>query len=160
MLLTLLKENAKFIVTYGRPMKLKQISLLNRISKRYPNRLIIKGRIPYEQLTRIYSITWALLFPSIYEEPLPYTIIEAMLTKTIPIAFKVGGIYEIIKGTPAENLLVEPGDIYGLHRKVEEMLALSKEELSSIGKRLREHILRKFDNTAIFNKVLQIFKYA
>ncbi|MEM3941927.1 MAG: glycosyltransferase, partial [Candidatus Bathyarchaeia archaeon] len=41
-------------------------------------------------------------------EPLPYTIMEALLTGTLPVASKVGGVPEIVEKTCAEDFLIPP----------------------------------------------------
>jgi len=102
------------------------------------------GNVRYEELFRLHSNVIALIFPSIWEEPLPYAVIESMLCGTIPIASRVGGIPEIVEGTYAENMLFKPGDASGLVEKIDELLLLSKEELIDIGTSLRQSTLRRF----------------
>ena len=45
----------------------------------------------------IHFITYALLFTSIWEGPLPYVVMESMLARTLPISSKVGGVPEIVQ---------------------------------------------------------------
>ena len=65
------------------------------------------GRISRQEILDLYSRAWILLFPSIYEEPLPYTVIEAVLSKTVPIASKAGGIPEILRSN-GKVLIFDP----------------------------------------------------
>ncbi len=83
----------------------------NKIAKSIKKREIgtnieFTGRISREKILDLYSRAWILLFPSIYEEPLPYTFMEALLTGTIPISFPVGGVPEMIEDTPLIKYLV------------------------------------------------------
>ncbi|MEM4677513.1 MAG: glycosyltransferase family 4 protein, partial [Candidatus Korarchaeota archaeon] len=98
------------------------IEKLNRSFKKAYNLL---AYLKHEEVPRLYSISYALLFPSICEEPLPYAVLEAMLTGTIPIASKVGGVPEIVGGTLAERFMFKPGDVDGLVGRIETLLAMS-----------------------------------
>ncbi|ADV64747.1 glycosyltransferase family 4 protein [Desulfurococcus mucosus] len=115
------------------------------------------GHVDYERLLELYSTSYALLHPSIWEEPLPYAVIESMLSGTIPIASRVGGVPEIVDGTPAERFMFIPGDPLILAEKIEEVIAMGREELLSIGGQLREATLRKFEATKIEGKLLKAF---
>ncbi|HDJ83912.1 MAG TPA: glycosyltransferase, partial [Desulfurococcaceae archaeon] len=64
-----------------------------------------KGRMEHTELLKLHREAWGLLFPSILEEPLPYTVIESMVARTLPIASKVGGVPEIVEGTKAEEYM-------------------------------------------------------
>ena len=44
----------------------------------------------------LHSRAYALLSPSIWEEPLPYVVIKSMLMGTIPIAARTGGVPEVV----------------------------------------------------------------
>jgi glycosyltransferase involved in cell wall biosynthesis len=75
---------------------------------------------------------WALLFLSICEEPLPYTVMEAILTQTIPISSKVGGVPEIIVSDKLREFMFEPGSSKILYERIA--------ELSSLGSAFRQYI--------------------
>jgi len=139
---------AKFIFTnkYS-PQNLKT---LKKLSEKYSNLDIqILGRIEYREHAKLYKKTWALLFPSICEEPLPYAILEAMFVGTIPVASRVGGIPEIISGTPAEELMFPPGDYNRLVESIEKVLSLSPSKLVTISRELRATMKERFDNTGV-----------
>jgi glycosyltransferase involved in cell wall biosynthesis len=61
-----------------------------------------------------------------------------MLTGTLPIASKVGGVPEIVQETYAEHLLFTPGDVNEMVDKMELVASLSKEQLIDIRFKLRE----------------------
>ncbi|MEM4474750.1 MAG: glycosyltransferase [Candidatus Bathyarchaeia archaeon] len=67
----------------------------------------VPGKIKYNQLLKLHSKAWALLFPSIWEKSLPHTVVESMLLGTPSIASRAGSVHEILKGSIAEEFLVE-----------------------------------------------------
>jgi len=136
----LAKHDYRAYVTYGRSIRPEQTELLERLSKRLNEKLKALGRLPHEELLKLYSRAWALLFPSIYEEPLPYAVVEAVATGTIPVAFRVGGVLEIVEGTLAERFLCEPYNIKCIIEKIEEVIAFSREEIIDLSSRLGRNV--------------------
>jgi glycosyltransferase involved in cell wall biosynthesis len=83
--------------------------VVERISQTLNGRLIPLDRMPHKEYLELLRRTWGLLFPSIVEEPLPYAVVESMLMGTIPVASRVGGVPEIVEGTPAEEYMFTQG---------------------------------------------------
>ena len=110
--------------------------LLDRYSK---DQIKILGKIAHEKMRRIYRKTWALFFPAITEEPLPYAVLEAMATGTIPLASSVGGIPELVHGTSAESFLYNPYSPKEIIDKVFRRVKLDRREV----KRISDEIMRK-----------------
>jgi glycosyltransferase involved in cell wall biosynthesis len=119
---------------------------------------VVYEELPYEEIVKLHEKAYALLFPSIWEEPLPYAVIESMLMGTIPIAARVGGVSEIVKGTPAEDYLFSPGSIDEFVDKVEMLLSQSRDNIMDVGMKLREHALELFNEEEIENKVTSLFE--
>jgi len=92
-----------------------------------------------------------------WEEPLPYVVLEAMLMGTLPIASKVGGIPEIVGGTYAERLLFTPGCPEEMADKIEVVLSLSRDQLVDAGFKLREATLKRFSNEEVKRRLLEVF---
>jgi glycosyltransferase involved in cell wall biosynthesis len=134
-----------------------RIANVNMLPSALRNRIVAVGKIPYSELPRLHHGAYALLFPSIWEEPLPYVIIESMLMGTLPIASRTGGVPEIVEGSPAQDYLFEPGDEHGLTDKMEEVISLGKENVIEIGYKLREHTLRKFNENTIKESLIKAF---
>jgi glycosyltransferase involved in cell wall biosynthesis len=144
---------------------------INKISKKYnvklvmtkvhdrklPHSYVVYSNLSYREVINLYSEAYALLFPSIWEEPLPYVIIESMLTGTISIAARVGGVPEITKGTPAEHYTFTPGDVDDMVDKIDTLLAQPKEHIIDIGLKLREHVSKLFNIDQIRDKLLSVF---
>ncbi len=122
-----------------------------------PPNCVALGELPYRDVVGLHSRAYALLFPSIWEEPLPYVIVESMLTGTISVAARVGGVPEITKGTPAEHYTFTPGDVDDMVDKIDTLLAQPKEHIIDIGLKLREHVLKLFNINQIRNKLLSAF---
>jgi glycosyltransferase involved in cell wall biosynthesis len=74
---------------------------------------------------KLHGNAWGLLLPSMGEEPFPYALVESMLIGTIPIDARVGGVPEIVRGSPAEGYLFMSGNVNELVDKVESLLSLS-----------------------------------
>ena len=150
------KHPCRIYITYGREASMRQSMLLRKLASKLHGKLVILGRIPYEKLISLHELTWAALFPSIYEEPLPYAIMESCLLGTIPIASRVGGVPEIIEGTYAERLMFTPGNPWEMANKIEEVLSMSKEQLVDIGCELRETALKRFNSEATKRQLLKV----
>ena len=119
---------ARFILT-NRYSK-ETSAYINALNRRYGKEVIqVAGRIPYEELIRLYEKVWALIFPSIWEEPLPYAVIEALATRTIPIASEIGGVIELLSFT---YFLFKPGDYVELSEKMLELAMMSSKEVEEI----------------------------
>jgi glycosyltransferase involved in cell wall biosynthesis len=149
------------------------IKAVNEASKKYRDlRVIMTGvkkniprqnyigyeELPYEEVVKLHARAYALLFPSIWEEPLPYVIMESMLLGTIPIASRVGGVPEIVKGTPAEEYMFTPGDAGELLDRVEKLVSQPREAIVDTGMKLREHALRLFNMEEITGVFVNLFE--
>jgi len=124
----------------------KNLKILTTLNEKYNSvNINVVGRINYEEVMKLHRKAWALLFPSIWEEPLPYTIIEAGLRATIPVTFKVGGLREILEATPAEKFAIEPCNVKQMEKLIENICLLSPFYVSDLGTRMREELLKKFE---------------
>jgi len=149
------RVRARFILTgsysYGSLKKLKTLE------RKYENLKIgVLGRSSYEEVLNLHRHAWASIFPSIWEEPLPYAVVEAMLAGTIPIASKVGGITEIVEGTPAEEYMFTVGNPEELAERIERVSSLSRSQLIEDCYELREITLKRFNEDYIRQSLLNI----
>ena len=117
----------------------------------------VLGKIAHKKLVEMHSHVWALLFPSISEEPLPYAVVEAMVLGTIPVASRVGGVPEIVEGTYAERLLFDVGNTGDLINKMEALASLSEEELLRMGETLRNKTIERLSSTTIKKRLIDVF---
>jgi len=149
---------ARFVLAnnYG----IRSLETLKQLSKKYRDlEFQVVGRVKYVKLLEIYKKAWALLFPSICEEPLPYTVLEAVLLEVLPIASKVGGIVEVLKTIGGEDFMFEPGDINGFTSIIKEIIERGSSDVTTTAKRLKNSLLslyRSYEH-AIKTKLLEVF---
>jgi len=134
---------ARFILTNR--YSSKSISALRQLNEKYRNLEInVVGTIEYNELLKLHQKTWALIFPSIWEEPLPYAVVEAVALGTIPIAAKVGGIPEIIRSTYTEKMLFTPKSVKDLTSKMSDLINMEKDLLKDMSEKLGRSALSRF----------------
>jgi len=125
--------------------------LLNKLNKHgyyHEEVFVLKGRISYEELLKLYSMSHIVLTPSIWEETaITYTILEGLFTYTIPVAFKCGGIEEFL---PDEFLVPEISARSYANKVLEILNRFLYEWQNMLG--LLEHIrtsyLKKYEKTS------------
>jgi glycosyltransferase involved in cell wall biosynthesis len=123
-----------------------------------PSNCVAPGELPYWDVIKLHSRAYALLFPSIWEEPMPYVVLESMLMGTIPIAARTGGVPEVVAGSPAEDYLFTPGDVNEFMDKIEAVLTQSRNYLLDAGVKLREHVLKLFNTEYVENRIVSLFE--
>jgi glycosyltransferase involved in cell wall biosynthesis len=123
-----------------------------------PSNCMALRELPYRDVVKLHSRAYALLFPSIWEEPLPYVVLESMLMGTIPIAARVGGVPEVVVGSPAEDYLFTPGDADEFMDKIETILSQSRDYLLDVGAKLRGHVLKLFSTEYVENRIVGLFE--
>jgi len=147
---------ARFILTnkYSR----ESMKILNTLSNEYKNLGIdVVGRVEYHELIKLHEKAWALVFPSIWEEPLPYAVVEAMALGTIPIISRVGGVPELLDDTMLKSFMYTPQNIVEIIEIIKKLSTFSSNEALSLSHKLRNIALKKFDINNISKKIVQIF---
>jgi glycosyltransferase involved in cell wall biosynthesis len=114
--------------------------------------------LPHIEYLKLHGRAWGLLFPSVCEEPLPYAAVESALPGTVPVASRVGGVPEIVEGTPAEEYLFAPGSAEELAERVEALASQPREHVLEVSAKLREHALKLFDTVEIESKLTTLFE--
>jgi len=135
----------------------KAVKLIRKLSSKSGIPIKILGPIPYREVLKLYPVSWASIFSSIIEEPLPYTVMESMFMETIPIASAVGGVPEIVENSIAKRYLFNPGSVDELADRILEVSSMTCDELIDMGYKLREHVIKLFNNERIQRKYLDIF---
>ena len=118
----------------------------------------VVGEVKHEEISHLHQRAWALLFPSVSEEPLPFAVVEAMISGTTPIASKIGGVPELLKDTPAGSFMFKPGSEEDLTRKILQLLTYSAREVLKSGNAIRQHALHLFNPEVIMEKLHEVFK--
>jgi len=135
----------------------KQFVELQNLRKKYGLNIEVLGRISHENNLKLRSVSWASLFPSISEEPLPYNVVESMLLGTIPIAFRVGGVPEILHGTPAEKFICGPNDVRCFNERIKEVSSLNYEEVIDLSTKLGS-VKERFNRDKIREELMEVFQ--
>jgi len=148
--------NAKFILT--NTYTHQQVDELMSLKKKYGLDVEIQGRVGREDLLKLHSKAWALLFPSVWEEPLPYALIESCLLKTVPIASSVGGVPELIGNTPAKDFMFYPGIPKQLTEKIKIVASREPKEVHEIANAVYKAVREKINNEAIEKELINIFR--
>jgi glycosyltransferase involved in cell wall biosynthesis len=153
----ILKRGAKVEFNLTGNVNQKNRLMLERLSMRFDGGYNIFGYLDHSYLLKLQLSSHATLFPSILEEPLPYAVAESMLSGTLPIASKVGGVPEMVEGTVAEKLLFNPFDTEECVQRIETVITMSKEEIIDLGLGLKENLLRKFNHESIKKQLIDTF---
>jgi glycosyltransferase involved in cell wall biosynthesis len=149
---------ARFILTNR--YSPRSLEILKQLSDKYGNLEIqVLGRIEYSRLIELHRKAWALLFPSIWEEPLPYAVVEAMALGTIPIASKVGGIPELFDDAMLGSFMFMPQNSGELIEVIKRLSMFGPNEMRSLSHKLRNIALKKFNADDISRKIVQIFSF-
>jgi len=151
------RHNCKAYVISGHEALSREGLQLESLRKGLGDKLTILGKMPHEEYLKLHESAWGLLFPSVCEEPLPYAVVESMLMGTMPVAARVGGVPEIVGGSPAEEYLFTPGDVDELVNKIESVLAMTDKQIVDIGFALREAVLKKFNHEIMKRKLIKVF---
>ena len=149
------RSKAHFILTGINNREI--INVLSKLNDK-DRKIEIYPRLNRDKVIKLHSRSWAFLFPSVVEETFGYAVIEAALSKTVPIAFRVGGVGEVVEGTVMENFVTNVYDINQFVKKMVFISRLSPSEVIALGGRIRDDVLRKFDMEVIRNRLIKIFK--
>jgi len=131
--------------------------MFKKLNIEHGGKFIVQGHIDYKKMLSLYEVSYALLFTSILEEPLSYTVLESMLAGTLPIVSGVGGVFELVRGTLAESMIFKPNNSEQLLERIEYVLSLSREQILNLGIGLRESVIDRFNNYTIQQQLLKIF---
>lgn len=116
---------------------------------------VLYGRLDEQDYEGLFKQIRCVVVPSVWAEPLPYVVIEALLKGRLVLASKAGGIPEILEGCDGARL-VEPGNHRRLADELEFMSSLEHGDALELGIRNRNAILKRFDNERILQKFISI----
>jgi glycosyltransferase involved in cell wall biosynthesis len=114
-------------------------------------------RVSRDELIRLYERINVVIFPSVWQEPLPYVALEAQLFGRPVIASDVGGLREIVVHNET-GWLLSSGDASKLADIIKEVAGLPRETVRSMGVKARVHALRKFANEHPVQKLISILE--
>jgi glycosyltransferase involved in cell wall biosynthesis len=161
-----MKTGGRDLAYFGGPSPLKGFNVLRsarKLSKTMPRvhatrfdvarrdhmqnssggRIIFYGRLSIGGLDEIYGKIRTVLVPSVWAEPAPYVVAEALLRGRLLIASEVGGIPEQVSQCPGA-FLFEPMDYQGLADLVDYVDELDTDTVADLAAKNREVFLARF----------------
>jgi glycosyltransferase involved in cell wall biosynthesis len=106
---------------------------------------LLYDKLDKSELDKVYENIRAVVVPSVWHEPWPYVVIEALVQGRFVIASRVGGIPEQVEGCKGV-ILFEAGNYNKLADSMEFVAGLDREKIVDLGFQNREMFLRRFDN--------------
>ncbi len=79
--------------------------------------IVFTGYLPHEKLKYLYSIVDVIVLPSVWQDPCPLVVLEAMASATCLVSSAVGGIPEVIENGK-NGVMVDPANAGALARAV------------------------------------------
>lgn len=109
--------------------------LLIELAKPVSDAIMFTGFMPHEKLKYLYSAVDIVVLPSVWQDPCPLVVLEAMASGTCLISTAVGGVPEVLKDG-VNGLLVKPGNAVEIAQAVGEILnnPIKKAEIERIAR--------------------------
>jgi glycosyltransferase involved in cell wall biosynthesis len=114
------------IVAGDGPDKIKLQTRFNNFSN-----IIFYGQKPKHEIMILMKQSEALVFPSIWYEGLPFTIIEAFSTGTPVIASNLGAMSDMIKDG-YNGLHFNPNDVHDLNESIEKFMQITDRDIMRV----------------------------
>jgi len=162
-------EREDFFLFVGRLSEEKGIETLVEVAKHF--RILIIGEGPYfiaddsgflgklnrEEVLDYMKRCKALIFPSIWYEGLPFTILEAFATGTPVIASKLGSMAEMIQDGH-NGFHFEAGNADDLREKLHLFDRLTPEERNQLSANARATYLEKYHPDIHYERIISIYE--
>jgi glycosyltransferase involved in cell wall biosynthesis len=115
------------------------------------------GKLEKQQYNAIYENISFVVVPSVWPEPWPYIVIEAMLQGRLVIASRIGGIPE--QTIDCEGvLLCDPNDSNGFAEKMLLVKDYARETVIDLGYKNRTAFLKRSDNERSIKNLIAIIE--
>ena len=125
------------------------------LAKPVSKSIIFTGYLPHEKLKYLYSAVDMIVLPSVWQDPCPLVVLEAMASGTCLVSSAVGGIPEILESGKS-GVLVNPADAQALARAVLETLG-SPEKMLELESVAREKIIAGYTWERLVGELETIF---
>jgi spore coat protein SA len=117
--------NARLIITgssfFGGAAKTAYEQQLVNLAEPVNDAIIFTGYLPHEKLKYLYSIVNMIVLPSVWQDPCPLVVLEAMASETCLVSSAVGGIPEVMENGKT-GVLVAPDNAKELARAISSVL--------------------------------------
>jgi len=102
------------------------------------------GKLNSHEYEKVYGRVRAVIVPSVWQDPCPYVLLEAMITGRLVIASRVGGIPETVDAS-AGAVLFEAGNHEELAMAIRLVRSLDRDTVADLGAQNRETLLKRFN---------------
>jgi len=119
---------------------------------------LLYNKLDKSELDKVYENIRAVVVPSVWHEPWPYVVVEALVQGRFVIASRVGGIPEQVEGCKGV-MLFEAGDYNKLADSMEFVAGLDREKIADYGFQNRETFLRRFDNESSIKGFISVCEH-
>jgi len=116
---------------------------------------LLYRKLDKDDFEKVYRNIRAVVVPSVWHEPWPYVVVEALVRGRFVIASSMGGIPEQVDGCHGV-MLFKAGDYRELADSLEFVDGLKREEIIDLGSQNREAFLKKFDNESSIRGFINI----
>ncbi|MEM1832199.1 MAG: glycosyltransferase family 4 protein [Desulfurococcaceae archaeon] len=151
------RKNTGFKLVMTNKYSQRSLKILRYLKRQLNLNVQVLGLVSYEKLAELHSQAWALLFPSIWEEPLPYAVLESLVHGTIPIASRVGGVVELAEDLIIRDYLFTPDDEIEFMDRIERIIAMDRQQIRDLRVTLRENTLSRFNTKKIAKSLIEVF---
>ena len=115
-------------------------------------------RLETSELEQLYHKLRSIIVPSVWNEPWPYVVVEALIRGRFVIASRIGGIPEQLEGCKGA-ILCEPGSSKNLAEAINHVHNLRRDEIIDLGCQNRETFLSRFNNDYSVRKFINVCEH-
>jgi glycosyltransferase involved in cell wall biosynthesis len=116
----------------------------------------IRGYCTAHQVEEVFRDSWAVVVPSIWEEPFGQVAIEAMNNGVAVIASDTGGLREIIRDGET-GFLCPPGNVEALAEAMLKTLG-DRALAEQLGASARQSVMDQFNEDQLVDKLLELYR--
>jgi glycosyltransferase involved in cell wall biosynthesis len=120
--------------------------------------VVFTGHIPHEEVPNYINASDLFIFPTLRQEGMPFSLLEAMACQKPVIASRIGGIPSVIDDG-INGMLIPPGNVSKL---IETILFLLKNEdiADKLADNAREKAVKKFSLDRMIEETIKVFEMA
>jgi glycosyltransferase involved in cell wall biosynthesis len=118
---------------------------------------VVHGKLGTDEYAKIYSMVRSVIVPSVWPEPWPYVVVEAIIQGRYLIASDVGGIPEQIQGCKGVSLC-QAGNCQELADTISFVRDLDRDDLVELGQQNREIFCRKYNNSDTVKRLIRVIE--
>lgn len=150
--------NARLIITgssfFEGAVKTAYQQSLIALAKPVSHAIVFTGFIAHEKLKYLYSAADIIVLPSVWQDPCPLVVLEAMASGTCLVASKVGGVPEIVSHDK-DGILVEADNAQALSQSLQIIINDTAKQ-SQIAAAARQKICAAYTWSHLVKKLEQL----